>query len=260
MTSLYRHQRKKKVAAEPESTPQKSKAQKDKQVLFVTTFDNMIIPNTIHNVNLRILRLWHGKLCGPNSLPSDCFIGVDEMGIKRECFVPPPLVQKWKATLVEDATYLITKISVTGPGRFNRLIDTEHQLRFTQDTRVQPAPDIYIALDNVYNQKKLDKVYEFLGSGEILRDSIVMVVDIRPTISRINPTKNVKFVEVCITDEKIFPRCCAITVWEEILKRNEFLSHGFKKQFVLLGSSLKLNEYRGKHGFRSTPFTRFTRP
>jgi len=73
-----------------------------------------------------------------------------------------------------------------------------------------------------------------------------MVVDIRPTISRINPTKNVKFVEVCITDEKIFPRCCAITVWEEILKRNEFLSHGFKKQFVLLGSSLKLNAYRGK--------------
>jgi len=71
--------KKKKVAAEPESTPQKSKAQKDKQVLFVTTFDNMIIPNTIHNVNLRILRLWHGKLCGPNSLPSNCFIGVDEM-------------------------------------------------------------------------------------------------------------------------------------------------------------------------------------
>ena len=41
--------KKKKVAAEPESTPQKSKTQKDKHALIVTTFEDMTIPNIIHN-------------------------------------------------------------------------------------------------------------------------------------------------------------------------------------------------------------------
>lgn len=78
-------------------------------------------------------------------------------------------------------------------------------------------------------------------------DIIAVVIDIRPTVSRQSRTRpgTTQFAEAFLTDASIYPSCISFTVWHDALLRYPIFSEEFQTPFLLKGTGLKPNNYRG---------------
>ncbi|XP_020260150.1 uncharacterized protein LOC109836606 isoform X2 [Asparagus officinalis] len=240
---------------------------KDKEIICNSIFDGMDSTVEEYNVNLRILKLWCGQLHGAGSMQSMVFSAKDEKGSCRQGFVPIGLAEHWKSIINEGSSYAISRVSIIDCNNYVKLIDHKHQT-FTERTTSMPLSDTDIPLEPLYNFQKLDIIQQIEKDDdihqpteaiktEILKDVLTLVIDVRPPTTRHTKKKLIHFAEVFMTDETIFPKVCVLTIWKEEYERTKIFTLPFKKQFVLLASDLKGNNFRGRYGLQTCMFTRF---
>lgn len=221
--------------------------------------------NQLYTVKFVVLDTWYMNLSAIGAPPSIFLTVKDEQESFMQIIIPEFVLDKWKDKLVKNSSYKVTDVILFRSSRKTKLIDSPYKLHFTDSTTVEQIDTLPISHGSSYTFSPLNQIPDFLPQGELstaslcVRDIVCVVVNITPLFKRERRGRTVKFVEVYITDTSIWPNCALLTIWEDTAVKYEeqFLS-GLNQHFVLVAQYVRPNLYKGKYGYQTNSFTRFT--